>query len=142
MIPKNLQTKDLEQGGLAKKMEKGRTAREIGTIGEKLALRYLEQKGYKLVTANYYIRGGELDLVMMKNGILIFVEVKIRTTSAFGEGAEAITMTKKRKLLRTIFSYLDEMAEHQPWQLDVISLMFDTKKHSAQVKHFHNILVV
>ena len=73
---------------------------ETGKLGEKLALRFLTQKGYSLVCANYHIRGGELDLVMRKNGILVFVEVKTRKTGNFGFGDEAVNYRKKQSLPR------------------------------------------
>lgn len=111
-----------------------------GRFGEEIALHYLEQKAYRLIAKNYHIREGELDLIMQKNDIITFVEVKFRTSQDFGNGGEAITGSKKQKLLHAIFSFLQTLPHHKSWQLDLIDIHFDKKSNTAYVQHIPNIL--
>jgi len=128
-----------------KPTHKRQTTTTIGKFGENIAVQYLQQKGYELLKQNFHIQGGELDIIMQKNGIIIFVEVKLRTGKNFGEGFEAITFSKKQKLLRTIFTFLrnEKSTREKPikqWQLDLVSIHFNSTKHTAQIQHFQNIL--
>ncbi len=112
----------------------------IGRFGEKIAENYLINKGYRLLKRNYYIRGGELDLIMEKDGIISFVEVKLRTGKSFGLGSEAFSSSKKQKLLRAIFIFLETLQKPHDWQLDLVNILYDKKLRVASVQHFSNIL--
>ena len=66
--------------------------RAQGSAAEEVAMRYLEQKGYKTLARNYTIRGGEIDLIMRApQGTLVFVEVKARGNARYGSGLDAVT---------------------------------------------------
>lgn len=114
----------------------GSQSKRIGTLGEQLALKFLQQKGYKLIIQNYHIRGGEIDLILKKSGILVFVEVKTRTNQRFGLPEEALTDRKKRKLVRAIYHYLADHP-HQQWQCDMIALRI--KGNKGEITHYKNI---
>ncbi len=114
--------------------------RKLGSFGEEMALRYLLQKGHRLLHKNYHIHGGEIDLIMEKDGIITFVEVKLRTTDNFGGGGEAITRAKKNKLLRSIFTFLQNRPRSQRWQLDLIDIRYDKKFRKAFIQHLPHIL--
>jgi putative endonuclease len=118
----------------------------IGKWGEEMALKYLMKKGHMLVARNYRIPGGELDLITMNNGILVFVEVKLRQNKDFGPPEEALNYRKRQKILRTIFTYLEkENVSIQPrpvtWQLDLIAIEHKPGARKGTIKHFQNILV-
>ncbi len=84
------------------------TAKELGRVGEEIAAQYLIGLGAEIVARNYTIKGGEIDLIAELDGMLHFVEVKLRTTTAFGRGAEAVTPTKQRLICRTALYYLKQ----------------------------------
>jgi putative endonuclease len=70
----------------------------VGERGEELvALRY-RRDGFSVLARNWHCREGELDLVVERDGLLVFCEVKTRTSAAFGVPAEAVTYAKQRKL--------------------------------------------
>ena len=110
-----------------------------GKFGEAIALKYLQNRGYSLLHQNYYIRPGELDLIMQKNGIIVFVEVKLRLGKNFGSSAEALTANKKRKLIRAILTFLQTTQYHR-WQLDFIAIDYNQPTKTAQIQHFSNVL--
>ncbi|MGZ6792765.1 MAG: YraN family protein, partial [Mycobacteriales bacterium] len=63
----------------------------LGRWGEEHAVRHLEAAGYEVLSRNWRCREGELDIVARSGGALVFVEVKARTGTAYGEPAEAVT---------------------------------------------------
>lgn len=69
----------------------------IGKAGEDAAERYLIKKHWRILARNYRVRGGEIDIVAYRNGILVFVEVKTRTGDAFGTPAEAVDDQKIKR---------------------------------------------
>ena len=114
----------------------------IGRFGEKIAQDYLLQKGYELIEKNYHCPGGEIDIIVKKNDILVFVEVKTRLYENFGPGEAAFNSYKKHKLLRTIFNYLTHKTPSiSVWRLDLIAIQLFAAKNKANIKHFSNILV-
>ena len=70
----------------------------LGIYGEKLALKYLKKQKYKILEKNFRCALGEIDIVAKDGGFLVFVEVKTRSSNAFGEPMEAVDFYKQRKL--------------------------------------------
>jgi putative endonuclease len=83
------------------------TRRILGTAGEDAVARWYVAAGYVLVDRNWRCREGELDLVLARDHVLVFCEVKTRRTTAFGVPAEAVTLTKQRRLRTLAMRWLD-----------------------------------
>jgi len=79
---------------------------EFGRDGETSAEQFLRQKGYAILERNLRTTVGELDLVAEDHGVVVFVEVKARTTGAFGGALLAIDRRKQAKLIRLAGQYL------------------------------------
>src|SRR5256885_14782261 len=79
--------------------------RELGKAGEKAAARLLEKRGYEVVGAGFLARRGELDLVCRRGKELVVVEVKTRTSNAFGTPIEAVGTRKRRALMSAAAEY-------------------------------------
>ena len=71
-----------------------------GEAGESLACRHLEGKGYVILKRNYRCRSGEVDIVARHGEATVFVEVKARSGRSHGQGYEAVTFGKRRRLIR------------------------------------------
>ena len=71
---------------------------ELGAWGEDRVAEVLQNAGYRIVRRNFRCRLGEIDLIAVKDGILAFVEVKLRKNSLYGEAREFVTAEKQRKL--------------------------------------------
>ena len=82
------------------------TTTDTGKRGEAQAAVFLEQHGLKVVARNYRCRGGELDLVCREGRTLVFVEVRLRASHAFGGAAASITPAKQRRLILAARHYL------------------------------------
>jgi len=100
----------------------------FGQSGEKRAAKYLSKKGYKILGKNYRSKYGEIDIIAEKGGVLVFVEVKARSSAKFGLGYESVTSKKQEKLLLTAQQYMTEKGE-RPAQFDVISIDGDDITH-------------
>ena len=110
----------------------------LGRQGEAVAERYLMKKGYKLVERNYRCAAGEVDLIVLDRRVIVFVEVKTRTSVAFGTPAESI---HKRKLSRFIAASNIFLAKNKlhgsSVRYDGIELMLE--KGKFRLNHIKNI---
>ena len=86
----------------------GQNKRMEGSRYEKLAARYLEQKGMDILELNYRCRTGEIDIIARDGGYLVFVEVKYRKTKRAGYALEAIDSRKVGQVRRVAAVYLYE----------------------------------
>lgn len=114
------------------------TNKITGKRGEKLALKYLEEKGYKILERNFRVRGGEADLVAKRGESIVAVEVKTRTTEKFGFPQSAVNKKKFHRLLLagTIFCRKNSYSV-KALQIDVVSIQF--KNGEPIIRHFENI---
>ena len=72
--------------------------RKKGKIGELIATVYLYFKGYEILKRNYFIKGGEIDIVAKKKNTVAIVEVKTRTNDKYGAPKEAVNYYKQKHL--------------------------------------------
>jgi putative endonuclease len=82
--------------------------KKIGNLGEEFAKDFYLKKGYDFIDKNWQKKYGEIDLICQKDNEIVFVEVKTRTSLAFGYGEEAVTFSKKNKISKTIEQFLYE----------------------------------
>ncbi|MDI6748818.1 MAG: YraN family protein [Pseudomonadota bacterium] len=76
-----------------------RNRKALGDAGEEIAARHLAACGLRVVTRNFRVKGGEIDLVCREGGITVFVEVRARARTDFGGAAASITPAKQRRLI-------------------------------------------
>lgn len=125
--------------------------RKLGNIGERIAVRYLKDQGYKILDRNYQKKWGEIDIVVLQGRspgdspqecVLVFVEVKTKGRTK-GDSPqdyspeENIHWQKQKRLIRTAQTYLLE--KHYPsetnWQIDTIAVELDFEKRRANLRH-------
>ena len=95
-----------------------------GQLAEERACSYLQSKGLALYTTNYRCRYGEIDLIMGDNGTLVFIEVRYRSRSRFGSGAETVDSSKQARIIAAAGHYLqtNPRQANRPARFDVITL--------------------
>jgi putative endonuclease len=95
----------------------------LGKEGEDTAARYLKQQGYRIIERNYSTRNGEIDLIAMHDGALVFVEVKTRTSDAFGAPELAVNQRKQQRMVKAALGYIKYKNLHQvPCRFDVVAI--------------------
>jgi len=94
--------------------------RQLGQMGEVLAAEFLTALGYKIIARNHRSRFGEIDIVALHKGDIIFVEVKARSSDRFGTPAEAITRSKLEKLRRLIADFIVRYNIIRPVRFEVV----------------------
>lgn len=103
------------------------TTKEVGDDGEARALAHLLRHGLVLVRRNYRVaagpraRGGEVDLILRdRDGTLVFVEVRQRSTGAHGGAGGSITGVKQRRIVFAARHYLNTLRTLPPCRFDVV----------------------
>ena len=94
--------------------------RSSGRNAEDAAAIFLQQQGLTLVERNYQCRYGEIDLIAHDGDTLVFVEVRMRASNAFGGAAASITAAKREKLLRTARHYLSGLPRAPVCRIDAV----------------------
>lgn len=127
--------------------------KETGGIGEDLACKYLENKGFVILARNYLKKWGEIDIVARGTDKRVhFVEVKTVSYETKKQLDEAVTRrtwrpeenvhpSKLKKLSRAIESWLMEKNYHGDWQIDVIAIRVVPREKYASAKYIPNIVI-
>lgn len=123
----------------------------VGILGEEIACRFLTEKQFSVVERNYRKKWGEIDIIARRGDTMHFVEVKTvsRDHQTIEETGDVflpemnVHPAKIKRLSRAIQSYLEEhnTRGHQdvPWQLDVVSVILDTKQRRAEVRMIESV---
>ena len=133
------------------KVLKNKARQQVGRLGEDIACRFLEEKGFNVIDRNYRKFIGEIDIIAKKDNILYFVEVKTvsRENSKGEESGTAsqyraednIHPQKLKRLSRAINAYLSEKVGDVDcvWRCDAVIVNLSISNKKAQVKYLENI---
>jgi putative endonuclease len=114
---------------------------ELGKWGEDVAARYLQSKGLKILDRNWYCEEGEIDIVALDNEILVIVEVRTRTSDAYGTPEESLTRDKRRHIQQAALSYLQEYDHFDPsWRIDVVAIDAHRCGRVDRIAHYENAI--
>ncbi|MDA2936610.1 YraN family protein [Patescibacteria group bacterium AH-259-L05] len=97
---------------------------KLGKRGEDIAVRYLKKNTYTIIEQNYRAgKYGEIDIIARKKDQLVFVEVKAKSDTQFGDPEQELTYFKTKKLHRAIQNYLFKHSlQDREWRLDLIAI--------------------
>lgn len=117
-------------------------SKKIGDKGEGLALEYIQNLGYSILATNWRYRHKEVDIIAIDAGFLVFVEVKTRSNTKFGEPYEAVTAQKEKFLLDAAEHYIEEKEIDKEVRFDIISI--ELNQNTSHINHikdaFHDEL--
>ncbi|NWF93410.1 MAG: YraN family protein [Syntrophaceae bacterium] len=102
--------------------------KELGKKGEELALRFLRKKGYHIIERNYVCKMGEMDIIAKEKDTLTFIEVKTRTSTAFGPPQLSVNAAKQMQLSKVALNFLKEkgLGEAKA-RFDVVAILLGPK---------------
>lgn len=99
----------------------------LGKSGEDRAARFLARQGYRILERNYRAPFGEIDLIALHRGELVFVEVKTRTSDVYGAPELAVNPRKQQRMIKAALGYIKNKKLHQvSCRFDVVAI--DTSK--------------
>jgi putative endonuclease len=106
----------------------------LGIMGEELACLELSRRGYAILARRYRTRFGEIDIIARDGEVTVFVEVKTRHGDRFGDGAEAVTAWKQRRIANMSIDYLSRHRLHdRPCRFDVVAVDVSTTPAHVEV---------
>lgn len=114
------------------------SAEGLGPAGERLAAKYLQQLGYRILARGHRQRLGEIDLIALDGKCIVFVEVKTWGTGSGGDPSEAVSRSKQHKLTRTALAYLKKhRLLETPARFDVVSIVWPQAEDAEPtIRHF------
>jgi putative endonuclease len=110
----------------------------LGKDGEARARKYLKKKKYKILEQNYRSRLGEIDIIATCKDVLIFIEVKTRSSDAFGSAIEAVDKKKQRHIIKVAEGFLQErsLGDDINIRFDVVGVEF--RDNGIRIEHIED----
>ncbi len=104
----------------------------LGQKGEDIAARYLEQKGYTVQDRNWHCGHKDLDLVVTKDDTIVFVEVKTRTSTDWGDPQDFIDDRKIRRIVNSADAYLRFNQVDMDVRFDIVSIVAESGEFKVE----------
>lgn len=95
---------------------------KLGAFGERKAANYLRLHGYRIVDTNCRYRQGEIDIIAKKRSYIVFVEVKLRKNSDYGQAREFVTAAKQQRVITAAQLWLQSHETELQPRFDVIEV--------------------
>ncbi len=100
------------------------THNELGKAGEEIARQHLEEKGFRILEHGWRYRRAEVDLIALDGPILVFVEVKTRSSNRLGEPEYFVTASKERLLTSAAHAYIEQINHQDEIRFDLVSILY------------------
>jgi len=115
--------------------------KNLGSWGEQTAENFLVRKGYHIIGENIRTPYGEIDLIGEQRGMIAFIEVKTRASTAFGLPEEGVTLKKGAHMVNAAEAYMQDHPDlGSIWRLDVIAIRKLPGNQPPEIVHFENVL--
>lgn len=115
--------------------------KETGELGEKLAKDFLKKKGYRILETNYRYPKGEIDIIALQKGCLVFIEVRTKSNLGYGTPEESITYTKMRHLENGAYHYLQNHRNSpESWRIDMVAVELDECHKLKRIELIENAI--
>ena len=110
----------------------------LGTYGEQIAGKFLEQKGYTILEMQYSAHGCEVDVIAQKGDLIAFVEVKSRIGSGYGQPVESVNVAKQKRIITAAEQFLMDYPEADV-RFDVVEIMATQAGEEYAIKRVNHI---
>ncbi len=108
---------------------------KTGQAGEEIAARLLQSKGYEILTKNYTFGKAEVDLIVKKDGWLVFVEVRARSSADYGNPEQTISKAKIQLLKKAADAYIYKINWNSNVRFDIVAIVFSKP---IDIQHFED----
>jgi len=110
--------------------------KNLGKLGEDLAVNFLHEKGYSILHRNWHYGHKEIDIIAMDNQMLVIVEVKTRATSFWEEPKEAVRRRKQKRIIDAADAYVQSLSINAEVRFDIVSVIINGK--SPVIEHIED----
>lgn len=118
------------------------TQKTLGKLGEDCATNFLEAAGYTIVARNFRIRSAEIDIIAQSGSIIVFIEVKARSSIRHGLPSEAVNLRKQKKIIEAASVFLqDEKYCDCACRFDVVEIYL-RGEHVEEINHIETAFEV
>ncbi|SKA76409.1 putative endonuclease [Clostridium sp. USBA 49] len=116
-----------------------RLNKEVGFLGEEIAVKYLKKYGYVILERNFNCKIGEIDIIGKDKDYIVFIEVKTRYSNIYGSPGEAVTHSKQYKIYKIAQYYIMNKKFYKfNFRFDVIEIMLNNKNNKYSIKLIKN----
>jgi len=109
---------------------------ELGKKGENIAFHLLKGKGLEIRERNWRFGKDEIDIIVETDQFIVFVEVKTRSSSKYGEPEESVTDRKQQFLIRAADEYMNQIESNKEVRFDIISIVIESNKQ--KIRHIED----
>lgn len=110
-----------------------KSRKDKGLFFEQQAADWLQTQGLTLIQQNYHCRLGEIDLIMLQDDTLCFIEVKYRNSNTFGGAAYSIPVSKQKKITKTALTFITSQKKFQHHNYRFDALLLSPQKNASRV---------
>ena len=116
--------------------------KKLGKKGEKLAIKLLKHKKYKIIARNFETEKGEIDIIVKNADLIAFVEVRSRTFPYVISPSESVNREKQRKIGLTARDFLRRYCISKlSYRFDIVSVTFDKEHNLKEIEHLESAFV-
>ncbi|OCB77267.1 YraN family protein [Flavobacterium crassostreae] len=108
---------------------------DLGKLGEEMAVAYLEKQGYEILDTNWTFQKAEIDIIARKEAVLAIVEVKTRSSVAFGLPQDFVNPKKIQLLVKAVNAYVAIKNLDTEVRFDIIAINATANKASTDPEH-------
>jgi putative endonuclease len=113
----------------------------LGRFGEAIALNYLEKNGYTIQACNWRSPYGEIDIITLRDGVVVFIEVKTRASSSLGPPEISVTLRKQQHMRQAAEYYIQQHPEiTADWRIDLITVQIRGGNFPPIIDQFENVV--
>ncbi|MGS4345755.1 YraN family protein [Myroides odoratus] len=107
--------------------------RDLGKLGEELAVEFLQEKGYHIIARNWTYRKAEIDIIAEVDTFLVFIEVKTRSSTDFGQPQEFLKSPQIRRLVAAADAFVRQSRRKEEVRFDIVAISI--KKSVPDIEH-------
>lgn len=112
---------------------------DLGKLGEDLALQHILQQQYQIIQRNFRCKTGEIDIIAKDRHIVVFIEVRAKTSDAYGPAYNMVTPSKHKQVKRVALHYISQQnLINTQFRFDVIGITFQPGSDDYQLDHIQN----
>ncbi len=121
------------------KRKKPLTNYERGKLAEREAALYLRRRGYRIIAQNLRLKSGEIDLIAVKGDLVVFVEVKARSSDEFGTPVESLLPRQQKRIRNAAEIFLSKRGwSERDRRFDLIAVDLDERGNVKRIEHIFN----